>query len=78
MGGDSLMKYDTFEDDDDLLVISIRDDESGTYIDKRLPAGQTWHEILIHVVHMLNGVGYYIDSLKAEEAISELVEDNRK
>ncbi|MEX0469930.1 hypothetical protein V6X73_09345 [Spiribacter sp. 390] len=68
------MKDDIFNEDD-LLVITIRDDESGTFVEKRLPDGQTWTEVLIQVVHMLNGVGYYIDSVKAAEQINNMFEE---
>ena len=65
-----------FDDPNDgKMTIKINDRESNTFIEKTIDE-ETWPEILKEFVFMLNGCGYIIDPVKAENHIEQLKADN--
>ena len=64
-----------FDDPNDgKMTIKINDRESNTFIEKTIDPAD-WGEALKDFVFMLNGCGYIIDPVKAENHIEQLKAD---
>ena len=72
------MKFN-FDEEQYNLRITVDSPDTGVYISKTfLKHEQTWAEIMIGFVHVLNGCGYIIDPALFEQFINEFEEANRK
>jgi len=72
------MKFN-FDEEQYNLRITVDSPDTGVYISKTfLNHEQTWAEIMIGFVHVLNGCGYIIDPALFEQFINEFEEANRK
>lgn len=72
------MKFN-FDEEQYNLRITVDSPDTGVYISKTfLNHEQTWAEIMMGFVHVLNGCGYIIDPALFEKFINEFEEANRK
>lgn len=72
------MKFN-FDEEQYNLKITVDSPDTGVYVSKTfLNHEQTWSEIMIGFVHVLNGCGYIISPVLFEEFIKEFEEANRK
>jgi len=71
------MRKFPFDDivDDGKMTIKINDTESNTFIEKTIDP-EDWGEALKEFVFMLNGCGYIINPVKAENYIEQMKADN--
>ena len=61
--------------DDSKMTIKVYDREASTSIEKTIDP-EDWGEALKQFVFMLNGCGYIIDPVKAENYIEQMKADN--
>jgi len=62
---------------DGKMTIKIDDRETSTYIQKTIDP-TCWKDALREFVNMLNGCGYIINPIKAEDVFNELEDSQRK
>ena len=62
---------------DGKMTIKIDDRETNTYIQKTIDP-TCWKDALREFVNMLNGCGYIINPIKAEDVFNELQDSQRK
>ncbi len=59
------------------MTIKIIDKDTDTYVEKNIDP-RTWSDAFIEFVYMLNGCGYIIDPVKAEDMIKEFARNQRE
>ena len=64
-------------DQDPRVIITVYDEMTDRFI-KAPTVETTWPEVMTTFVQVLNGLGYIIDPIKADEAIQKLALENSK